>query len=47
MLRREGLRINDQTACLGRVRQAIEYGRSLVAKFKVESLVALKKYLLS
>ena len=37
-LRREGLRINEQTARLGRINEAIEYGRSLVAKYKVETL---------
>jgi hypothetical protein len=34
-LRREGLKINEQTARLGRINDAIEYGRSLVAKYKV------------
>ena len=37
-LRREGLRINEQTARLGRINEAIEYGRSLVGKYKIESL---------
>jgi nucleoside-triphosphatase THEP1 len=37
-LRREGLRINDLTARLGRINEAIEYGRSLVTKYKVETL---------
>src|ERR1700674_3939463 len=37
-LRRQGLRINEQTARLGRINEAIEYGRSLVAKYKVETL---------
>jgi hypothetical protein len=37
-LRREGLRINEQTARLGRINEAIEYGRSLVAMYKVETL---------
>jgi hypothetical protein len=37
-LRREGLRINEQIARLGRINEAIEYGRSLVAKYKVETL---------
>ena len=37
-LRREGLMINEQTNRLGRINDAIEYGRSLVAKYKVETL---------
>jgi hypothetical protein len=37
-LRRDGLRISAQTARLGRINEAIEYGRSLVAKYKVETL---------
>jgi len=37
-LRREGLRINEQTAHLARINEAIEYGRSLVTKYKVETL---------
>jgi hypothetical protein len=37
-LRRDGLRINEQTARLGRINEAIEYGRSLVATYKVETL---------
>lgn len=37
-LRKEGLRINEQTARLGRIEEAIEYGRSVVAKYKVETL---------
>jgi|ERR1035437_1813236 hypothetical protein len=37
-LRREGLRINERTARLGRINEAIEYGRSLVTKYKVETL---------
>ena len=37
-LRREGLRINEQTARLGRINEAIGYGRSLIAKYKVETL---------
>jgi hypothetical protein len=37
-LRREGLRINEQTARLGRIEEAIAYGLSLVAKYKVETL---------
>jgi hypothetical protein len=37
-LRREGLRINEQTARLGRINEAIEYGRSLVGEYKIETL---------
>jgi hypothetical protein len=37
-LRREGLRMNEQTARLGRINEVIECGRSLVAKYKVETL---------
>jgi hypothetical protein len=37
-LRREGLRINERTARLGRINEAIVYGRFLVAKYKVETL---------
>jgi hypothetical protein len=37
-LRREGLRINEQTAHMGRINKAIEYGRWLVSKYKVETL---------
>jgi hypothetical protein len=37
-LHNEGLRINEQTARLGRINKAIEYGRSLVAEYKVETL---------
>ena len=37
-LRREDLRINEQTARLGRMTEAIEYGRSLVTRYKVETL---------
>ena len=37
-LRKKGLRINEQTARLRRINEAIEYGRSLVAKYKVETL---------
>jgi hypothetical protein len=37
-LHREGLRLNEQTARLGRINEAIEYGRLLVAKYKVETL---------
>jgi hypothetical protein len=36
-LRSEGLRLNEQTARLGRINEAIEYGRLLVAKYKVET----------
>jgi hypothetical protein len=37
-LRREGLKISEQTEHLERITQAIEYGRSLIAKYSVESL---------
>ena len=37
-LRKEGLRINEQTARLGRINKAIEYSRSLIAKYNVETL---------
>lgn len=37
-LRNEGLRINEQNSHLARISEAIEYGRSLVAKYKVETL---------
>jgi hypothetical protein len=37
-LRREGLRIKEQTARLGRFNEAIEYGRSLIAKYNVETM---------
>jgi hypothetical protein len=37
-LRNEGLRINERTARLGRITEAIEYGRSSVAKYRVETL---------
>ena len=37
-LRREGLRIDEQTARLGRINEAIEYGRALVARYQVETL---------
>ena len=37
-LRREGLRINEQTVRLERINEAIRYGHSLVAKYKVETL---------
>jgi hypothetical protein len=37
-LRREGLRMGEQIARLGRINEAIEYGRSLVAMYKVETL---------
>lgn len=37
-LRREGVRIDEQTARLGRINKAIEYGRSLIAKYNVETL---------
>lgn len=37
-LRREGHRINEQAAHIGRINKAIEYGRSLIGKYKVETL---------
>jgi hypothetical protein len=37
-LRREGLRLNEITARLGRLNEAIEYGRSLIATYNVETL---------
>jgi hypothetical protein len=37
-LRREGLRIKEQTARIKRINEAVEYGLSLVAKYKVETL---------
>jgi hypothetical protein len=37
-LRSEGLRINEQTARLGRISEVIEYGRSLIAKYNVNIL---------
>ena len=37
-LHREGLKINERVAHLERINEAIEYGRSLVAEYKVETL---------
>jgi len=37
-LRSEGLRINGQTAQLGRIDEAIEYGLSVIAKYRVKTL---------
>lgn len=37
-LHREGLRINEQIARLARITEAIEYGRWLIARYKVETL---------
>jgi len=37
-LRREGFRMNEQTARLGRIDEAIEYGRFLIATYKVKTL---------
>jgi hypothetical protein len=37
-LRNEGLRMSEVTARLGRINEAIEYGRSLVAKYGAETL---------
>jgi hypothetical protein len=37
-LHREGFRLNEQTARIERINDAIEFGRSLVARYKVETL---------
>jgi hypothetical protein len=37
-LRKEGLRINERTARLKRINEAIEHGRALIAKYEVETL---------
>jgi len=37
-LRRDGLRMSEQIARLARINEAIEYGRSLIAKYRVETL---------
>ena len=37
-LRREGLRTNEQCARLERIEKAIEYGRSLIATYRAETL---------
>ncbi len=37
-LRSEGLQIREQTARLDRINEAIEYGRSLISKYKVQTL---------
>jgi hypothetical protein len=37
-LRSEGLKINEQAAHLARINEAIEYGRSLIAKYRVQTL---------
>ena len=37
-LRREGLRINEEIARLGRINEAIEYGRSVIARYNAETL---------
>jgi HEPN domain-containing protein len=37
-LRREGFMVNEQTARLERIKVAIDYGRSLIANYKVETL---------
>jgi hypothetical protein len=42
-LRREGLRINEKAARLGRINEAIDYGRSVVAKYKIETLGELPR----
>ena len=37
-LRRDGSRMSEQIARLGRINEAIEYGRSLIAKYRVQTL---------
>jgi hypothetical protein len=37
-LRNEGRRINEQAVRLGRINEAIEYGRSLIAKYNAVTL---------
>ena len=37
-LRRDGSRMSEQIARLARINEAIEYGRSLIAKYRVETL---------
>ena len=37
-LRRDGLRMTDQIRHLGRIEEAVEYGRSLIAKYRVQTL---------
>jgi hypothetical protein len=37
-LRREGLTINERMARIGRINEAIQYGLTVVAKYKVETL---------
>jgi len=37
-LRRDGLRINEQAARQKRISEAVEYGRSLIAEYNVETL---------
>jgi hypothetical protein len=37
-LRRDGLRITEQSAHLARINETIEYGRSLIAKYHVQTL---------
>jgi hypothetical protein len=42
-LRNEGLKINEQTAHLKRINEAIEYGRTLMDMYKVETLGELSQ----
>jgi hypothetical protein len=42
-LHEEGLNLNEQAARVGRINEAIDYGRSLVAKYKVETLGELSQ----
>jgi uncharacterized membrane protein YccC len=37
-LRREGFMVNEQAAQVERIKEAIDYGRSLIANYKVETL---------
>ena len=37
-LRRDGSRMSEQIARLARINEAIEYGRSLIAKYRVQTL---------
>ena len=37
-LLRAGIKINERTASLRRIREAVEYGRLLIAKYNVETL---------
>ena len=42
-LRKEGLKISEQAARLGRINEDIVYGRSLIARYKVETLGELSQ----